>query len=304
MAEPRSLEDERTKILTRLANQTTDKCRHRTFFELAMVEARMVHTENAISALREAIACGLDAVYAKELRTSLAFTSLQTVPDFQLLLQNLEGKDETLATTTHRFTYAKGEKERCVAEALICTMCNEPFVEPNVHVDCGHMFCHACIAPCASCPQCHGSVNQTGALVKQTARIILNKLDALKCHCVRCQRTFERATLAAHVDTCPILCKCRQKIAPSLLAEHIEHACTAVLVACPGAEVGCPWRDKRGELKNHKRSCKYAIQLPLLTRMNALEEMNRSLREELQTVQRRLGRLEDTTGDGENNHVH
>jgi hypothetical protein len=70
------LEEERTKCLLRLSTQSTDKCRHRTFFELASCEARLGHVEEAITALREAMACGLDTVYVDELSTSQTFGAL------------------------------------------------------------------------------------------------------------------------------------------------------------------------------------------------------------------------------------
>jgi hypothetical protein len=54
--------------------------------------------------------------------------------------------------------YVDGEKERCVAEGLICGHCNEPLREPRTHNPCGTAFCSTCLAPETTCSQCQGTM--------------------------------------------------------------------------------------------------------------------------------------------------
>ena len=269
------LEEERSKCLARLSAQESQKCRHRTFFELASVEARLGRAEDAISALRDAVSCGLDGAYSEELLSSPHFESLRSSLALAQILDALNPScaySSVSSSFSSSYIYAKGERARCVADALLCSLCNEPLRQPMLHQECGNMFCAACIAAVAACPQCHEEVTQSGQLIKQSAKMIVSKLDTLKVHCPRCMTRCERAALPAHIATCPILCphSCRQKILPSALDEHATQ-CTAVVVACGAHDVGCAWNGARRDLQGHERKCALLKQRPLLTRITSLE---------------------------------
>lgn len=289
------VEEERSKCLARLQSQTTDKCRHRTFYELASCEARLGHPEDALSALRDAIACGLDAMYyMDELKSPLGpFASLQEIPAFQSLLLGLSSE----LSSSFPFVYAKGEKERCVADALLCSLCNEPLVDPHSH-ECGLMFCKLCAS--AQCPQClkGSSSSEAHIFSKVIVRVIRNKLDTLRCHCPRCQRTFERAVLAQHVETCPVQCPsgCGKKVTPSELATHAQ-CCTSAEISCSAQDVGCHWRGARKDLNAHVRCCPLAKQHAVLRRVSALEEVDLAVLGRLDVLEeevlRRLCALEE-----------
>lgn len=269
------IEEERTKCILRLSTQSTDKCRHRTFFELASCEARLGHVEEAITALREAMACGLDTVYVEELSTSPTFAALQFLPAFQELLATLEGCTDI--TLPYSFIYVKGEKERCASEALICLACDEPLRDPLlVHTGCGQMFCTSCITPLTQCPHCHLPITKD-SLSTLFVRLILGKLDALKVHCNRCYKHFNRSELSAHIESCAVVCRgCKQKVAPAALKDHTQQ-CPVAEVNCSATDVNCPWKGLRRELHAHARSCTFVKQQPLLRRIQAMEEVNRSL---------------------------
>jgi hypothetical protein len=191
------LEEDRYKLLVRLNGQEGNKCRPRLFFELAGIEARLGRPDDALYALRDAIANGLDIAYTDELKESAHFETLRDRSSFHSLVGAFEGKE----LAPFHYIYAKGEKERC-DEALICSICTDPLVEPLVH-DCGTLFCADCVSPLTQCPQCQG---RTENLSKFTIRLMLNKLDTLRVHCMRCERVVERAGLNGHVEICPILC--------------------------------------------------------------------------------------------------
>jgi hypothetical protein len=287
------LEEERSKIIARLNGQEGSKCRPRLFFELAGIEARLGHNDDAIYALRDAIANGLDVAYAEELQISEYFESLDPLPAFQTLLSSFQGEQ-----VPFQFIYAKGEKERC-DETLLCLICNDPLVDPMVHSECGNVYCSQCISPHTTCPQCNTA---TTNITKLGYRLILNKLNGLRAHCPRCQNVFERSALNVHIQNCPVLCphSCQLKIAPAALEEHAL-ICTAVVVPCSGHDVQCQWKGMRRDLANHAARCTYIKNRPLLRRMAALEEANRSLEAKCQTLQTRVDKLEGAENDSQSN---
>jgi hypothetical protein len=292
------LEEERSKCHARLSTASTDKSRQRAHFDLASCEARLGRADEAITALREAVASGLDPVYAEEIQESLAFESLWELPAFHTVLAALEGRPDM-----KKIYYVGGEKERCVAEGLVCGLCNEPLLEPRAH-SCGSMYCSACVTSPSSCPQCQGTMTPE-TISKVVLRVVVNKLDALKVHCPRCLKTIERASLDAHVQQCPVLCShgCRQKIAPTALEEHAR-VCTAVEVAC-NAAAQCEWKGARKDLTGHAGKCYFvknqkvyremaAMKDELRAKMTALEEANRALADDNRELRVRVARLEGT----------
>lgn len=196
-----NLEEERNKCLARLETCANTKSRCRTLFELVALEARLGRPEEAIKYMRDAIANGLDPVYATEFKMSPNYRSLRDLAEFQSLLAFFEGS--SLVVNEKSVVYVKGEKERCIADGLICLVCDEPLHEPLVHLTCRHMFCSACISPLSTCPNCQGEITSAN-LHNAVPILIINKLDSLKCHCPRCQKTFERPSLQAHVAQCPV----------------------------------------------------------------------------------------------------
>jgi hypothetical protein len=306
MAELARLEEECAKCRARLLAASTDKCRHRTLFDLASIEARLGRPDEAIAALWQAIASGLDLVYSVELRSSQHFEALWELPDFHRLLSALEGKSESGKDT--RVLYATGEKEKCLADALLCGLCNEPLRQPFCHNLCGSLFCAACLTPSRACPQCQGFLTPE-TVSKTMVRFILSKLDALKVHCPRCFKIIERASLDGHVETCPVYCPsgCKQRVSPTALEEHAR-VCVAVEVPCSAADVQCEWKGSRKDLYNHTRSCPLvkqqavlrrvmALEETLVRRVTALEEANRELdaaNREICDLKARVARLEGT----------
>lgn len=260
-------EEERNKCLERLTLTTNGKIRCRIFFELINWEVRLERPEEAVKYLREAISNGLDASYIDELKVPATYRHLENVPEFHSLLASLEGSQPQGPS----LIYAKGERERCVTESLICPLCNDPYYEPLMHLACCNLFCTACIASLPTCPQCQGSLSRDN-LIKAVPVMIANKLDALKCHCPRCQKTIERSALKAHVEQCPLVCPdgCKQRIPPSDLADH-KNTCPAVEVSCTAADVQCPWQGPRRELSYHTRTCKFVKQQAFLQRLIVLE---------------------------------
>jgi hypothetical protein len=285
MTDTARLEDERGKCLQRLNGQVENaKSRSRLFFELAGIDARLGRAEDSIYSLREAL------VYAEELSNSLYFYSLRDLPDFQSLLAALEGHVDL--NSPQKIIYAKGERERCVSEALICSICNDPLTLPLVHLDCGQMFCTACISPLSTCPLCQGSLVDPNSLIKQVTRLILNKLNALRAHCPQCFKIMDRPSINEHVKSCPVVCPhgCKQKVSPMDLENH-SLVCIAVEVACTAADLQCPWTGTRRELAIHSNRCTYIKQRIVLMRVATLEEVNRELQasnRELQALARDL----------------
>jgi hypothetical protein len=294
------LEEERSKCHARLSTASTDKSRQRAHFDLASCEARLGRTKEAITALRESIACGLDVTYAEELQKSPAFETLWELPGFHLVIAALEGRPDM-----KKISYADGERERCAAEALLCGLCNEPLREPLQHSFCGFVFCSACLTPQATCPQCQVSMPPE-TVSKFLYRMVLNKLDALKVHCPRCCKTVERGSLDAHVQQCAVLCShgCRQKILPSALEEHTR-VCTAVEVVCSAADLTCAWKGAREKLPGHVGKCPFvknqkiyreiiALKDELRAQKTAFEEANRALADDNRELRVRVARLEGT----------
>ncbi len=296
------LEAERRKCLARLQSQESAKLRPRLLFELATIETRLGYTEDALSSLRDAIACGLDAMYAKELATSATFKPLWHFTDFEPVLCALEG--DPVAYNPRQLIYAKGELAQCVTDALMCVACTKPLREPLVHT-CGFMFCTDCVAPPAPCPHCH--INTDGCqFTKMTAHIIVGKLNALLVHCPRCMVKFNRVDLEAHLAKCPTLCAagCRAKVLSGDVEEHARQ-CLAVQVVCSAADVQCPWRGARKDLHGHTRACKFVRQQGWLRRISALEDVNRSIAESHRMILARLqdveARMKGTEGSGQEN---
>jgi len=294
------LEEERSKILLRLNGQEgQQKGRPRLLFELAGVEARLGRTDDAIYALRDAIASGLDVSYVEDLEDSPHFESLDSLPAFRTLISSFQGDQ-----VPFQYIYAKGEKERC-DETFLCSVCNDPLVDPVIHDECGTAMCSACVSPCAECPHCH---TPNASMTKLMIRTILNRLAGLKVYCYRCQKLMERSALSNHLTSCEILCKhgCKTKIPPSELEEHAR-ICTAVLVHCPARDVSCPWEGMRRGVADHARKCHFARNQVLLERVAALEAANRDLSARLEAANRdvyaRLCKLECTGREGVENIV-
>ena len=195
------LEQQRQKCWQRLG--APHALRYATLAELAGLEAQLQRPEEALSALREAVASGYEDVAALD-DESGPFAALQTLPAFVALVDALCGRPVNL----NEFVYAQGEVARCAAEGLLCIVCARPLREPLVvHAHpCGEVFCAACVVSSTtltSCPHCEHPISEA-TLVQCAPRRYVQQLSALKCHCPRCQRIVERGALPAHLAHCPV----------------------------------------------------------------------------------------------------
>jgi hypothetical protein len=266
------LRDERTRCRQRLAQKKpSDRYRYLALLDLVRVEAQLGNMPDAIVALREAVASGGMGVHDVErLQNDTQFADLRLRPEFEPILASL-GPSSTIGTPD--FMYAQGEVARCESEALMCLACSAPLVEPLTHTHCGNMICARCVATLTVCPHtpCEGALDaNSGSLSAAIPRVVLNRLNALKVHCPRCQHTLARIELAAHLLTCPVWCPhgCRQRVQPSeaSLAAHAA-VCAAVSVPCSASDVECMWHGARRDLAQHARKCSYVKQQGFLRRL-------------------------------------
>ena len=75
-----------------------------------------------------------------------------------------------------------------------CAICLTPWTDP-VELQCGHLFCKACVASCLTCPECRQKISAR----KAPNRLLLNMLAALPVRCKKCQWKGPKDQSSRHV---------------------------------------------------------------------------------------------------------
>ncbi|CAF2475848.1 unnamed protein product [Rotaria sp. Silwood2] len=130
------------------------------------------------------------------------------------------------------------ENESSIDSELICAACLNPFNKPTI-TSCGHIFCLSCIKlwlkKDLSCPICRKILIENN-LKPVTNQNILNKLDQLPVKCTLCQQTH---------------------IKRKRFDYHKDKRCQKVIVLCSAADMKCPWKGQRIDLRSHEMNCSY-----------------------------------------------
>ena len=139
-----------------------------------------------------------------------------------------------------------------VPDDLVCGICKDAAIDPQVTEQCGHLFCFECIKKALkhspSCPLCR----------KEDIRI----------------RVDHRAK--RQVDALPVQCaypKCIWRGVHSDLEAHRE-MCVNKIISCNYKQVGCSIRATEEELVSHEKNDTGQHIYLLLKKMQALEQRN------------------------------
>lgn len=116
----------------------------------------------------------------------------------------------------------------------VCSICDEPFIDPVEVPSCQHTFCAKCINACqraSGCPVCRAVLPPTSApLPPSTDKTLLRLLDDLPVYCANkrgnevsgggCAWTGPRGNLAEHLargcDKCGISCARNDRLIPNI----------------------------------------------------------------------------------------
>ncbi|ELR11549.1 zinc finger, C3HC4 type (RING finger) domain containing protein [Acanthamoeba castellanii str. Neff] len=203
---------------------------------------------------------------------------------------------------------------------FVCSICQEPLVDPVVEPECRQMFCRECLGAwlmkSSSCPQCR----QPTALarVMLPPRFVTARLDDLRVVCPSCGCSYARKSLHEHVAACPACMQpplhfisghflssrwawdpvcglgCGSRVAPGGEKRHEDEECTAKVVACRAAEVGCEFTAPRGRMPEHEEKCPLnTLRVVVLHQQETIEMLTRSL-EEMTTWRNQQSREIDT----------
>lgn len=180
------------------------------------------------------------------------------------------------------------ERKRMESENLICTICSH-VVYPPVDLECGHLFCLACIRhhldACArsvgvedapmrpACPNCRAAITCTMDQLRVSNSWKL-KLDNVQCFCPfafdgafeepsgmgKCAWIGPKADLKAHIEKCPAQideCKqCGQRMQFVDLHSHQQTTCPQRRIKCL---LNCGTLLRSHEIKSHMdRDCPLA----------------------------------------------
>ncbi|PRP79889.1 hypothetical protein PROFUN_12378 [Planoprotostelium fungivorum] len=155
-------------------------------------------------------------------------------------------------TTTHtplilekKFHYPP---DAIISEDLIC-IGGHPLEDPIV-LQCCNMGCEA----------------TTDRILVRTLKL----LDSLIVVCNMCYETMERQKLNDHPD-------CRT-VAPNAVADHVRE-CLGEEVKCSGEKFLCPWKGRRGQMKEHQNVCKH---LETSSPIEQLLDLERNHQQELE----------------------
>lgn len=127
-------------------------------------------------------------------------------------------------------------------------------------------------------------------------RFVTARLDDLRVVCPSCGCSYARKSLHEHVAACPALCGlgCGSRVAPGGEKRHEDEECTAKVVACRAAEVGCEFTAPRGRMPEHEEKCPLnTLRVVVLHQQETIEMLTRSL-EEMTTWRNQQSREIDT----------
>jgi len=121
---------------------------------------------------------------------------------------------------------------------LICSICTEPFLDPQA-LPCGHTFCRTCIttALCSGpVPQC--PVDRLPARLGDltpAGRVVTNMVDELLVYCPQRRRGCGAVVERQHAEA------------------HLRKDCEVTVVPCGHA--GCDVVAARSDIDEHRRAC-------------------------------------------------
>ncbi|CAF3671934.1 unnamed protein product [Rotaria sp. Silwood1] len=186
-------------------------------------------------------------------------------------------------------------KESSVNEHVLCPICSHPFIDPVV-TPCDHTFCKACIkhwldkkSECYTCRK--GGISSK--VLHPASRSVIQMLDKILVRCLACDE---------------------EKIPRGEFTSHLENHCVYHPQKCIASDLKCPWVGLRNQIKSHQAVCVFEMLRPaledIMTRLQAIEKENKTLRsenhdlkEELLVLEREYNQLESTMKNN-NEHSH
>ena len=173
-----------------------------------------------------------------------------------------------------------------IDDELKCVICKQILESPVSLLVCQHTFCESCINTWLreneTCPICrqpticvysggyHPSL-RTPAYVPINTRIVLNQLARLHVRCLRCDQT--------NIQRCQW--------------ENHQKTCLNRIVACPSADIQCPWQGARDVLAIHMNDCPFQQVRPIIDKFKAELNSARTAQTELQKTVDTLNRKVD-----------
>jgi uncharacterized coiled-coil DUF342 family protein len=192
------------------------------------------------------------------------------------ILDKYKGREKIMNTT-----YEYMDRDSIDPE-LICSICHLPFTDPR-HTLCGETFCYECITNWiqtqnASCPICQESLSVD--VLTKASRMIRNMLNRLRIKCIVCgQADIQRGDFD----------------------DHIQKVCPTTVVFCPSADINCPWKGRRDQLKQHLEDCRFEPMRPVITQFivenQQLKDRVNDQMNQITAQQNKIQQLEDLVND-------
>jgi uncharacterized protein YjbI with pentapeptide repeats len=143
-------------------------------------------------------------------------------------------------------------------EELRCKICAQPCLDAAVLPCCEHLVCRGCLRD-TLCPFDRAPV--AAESLKEPQRIIRNMLERVEVQCKECDRLMKRGlkgeVFAKHVqEECPVKCVwgCAEMLTRATMGRQ-EGFCSARVIACSAADVGCAFQCVRTALQEHESIC-------------------------------------------------
>lgn len=174
--------------------------------------------------------------------------------------------------------------EESIEDDLICSICQEPYIDPVKITECCHVFCRSGIYQVlknqSACPLCRFEpICYSGLILVEPS--IVQRLDQLFVKCSRCNQSNIR----------------RQQF-----NEHMKSVCPKAHILCTASDLQCSWSGLRDELDLHLITCRYHsirdILEPLIkmkTNHDELAHQNRMLTHHVNGLKYRCKQLEATS---------
>lgn len=178
------------------------------------------------------------------------------------------------------FEYLAMDENRL--KSIQCSICHEIFRNPYLHMDCGNMFCHACITTHSpqldrNCPLCRASLRHTTG---PAPLMIKEWLQELKVRCKHCALETISGEIKPHFENeCLRKCKfnCEAADAAALcgirglkaLQLHETKQCALALIPCAGMNKGCAFVGRLEQHNAHQSQCVFLKYEELKTSLSA-----------------------------------